>query len=171
MQRPRAPAPSRRITVIACLSLLLVTYALVGCVIPLSPADLERDENHFYPGRSKAQLYKATLTALQTTGFQVVVNDQGGGKLKTAPKVITATAYGNSYGAVATENAIAWSIDVMPAAGGAALRAEPRAYSGGQLIPPSSVNGDYLERLFGTLYGAVDENLPGGTPPPPPPPR
>ncbi len=171
MQRPTDPSACHVSAIRAWLLAILVAIATSSCVMPLSPADLARNENHYYPGRTRAQVYKAAVTALRTTGFQVVVNDEGAGKIKTAPKVITATAYGNSYGAVATENAIAWSIDMLTAPNGCAIHAEPRGYSGGQVLAPDSMNGDYLERLFGTLYGAIDENLPPpppGAPPPPP---
>jgi hypothetical protein len=144
------------------LAALVVSLALAGCAIPLSPADLERNENHFYPGRTKGQLFKATTTALKTLGFQIVVSDEAAGKIKTAPKLVTTTAYGSNYSAVATENSIGWNIDVGPAqnGGGAGMHAEPKGYSGGQVLQATDMNGAYLEKLFDTLYGEIDSNLP-----------
>ncbi len=135
--------------------------SLVGaCGLPLSPADLARDENHYIPARSRAQVYRATVTALRTLGYQIVVSDEASGKIKTAPKVVTATAYGNGYGAVATENAIGWIIDVTVVQGGALVHAEPRGYTGGQVVLASNMNGQYLEGLFGTLYQEIDTDVP-----------
>jgi hypothetical protein len=130
-------------------------------VIPLTPAELDRNENHSYPGRSRAQVYRATATALRSLGYEITLADDGAGRIKTAPKLITATAHGSGSGAVATENSVAWNIDVTSASGGAALRAEPRGYSGGQVVPPNQINGMYLKKLFATLYGEIDSDLPG----------
>jgi hypothetical protein len=149
---------------IARFSLLLVCVlgALIsaGCGMPMSPADLARNENHAYPGRSKAQVFHATVTALRSLGYEVIVNEPGTGLIKTAPKVMTAVAYGNAYGAVATENSIGWTIGVTPITGGVGLHADPRGYSGGQAVAADQMNGDYLERLFGTLFAEIDTNLP-----------
>jgi hypothetical protein len=142
---------------------VLAPISLPACGFPMSPADLARNENHAYPGRTQAQVFHATLTALKTQGYQIVVGEQGTGLIKTAPKVMMATAYGNSYSAVATENAVGWTIGVTAISGGVGLHADPRGYSGGQAVPPEQMNGDYLERLFNTLYGEIDSNLP---PPP-----
>ena len=144
---------------------LVATLTLAACGFPMSPADLARNENHAYPGRSQGQVFNATLTALKSQGYQIVVSEQGTGLIKTAPKVMTAVAYGNAYSAVATENAIGWTIGVTAISGGVGLHADPRGYSGGNAVPPEQMNGDYLERLFGTLYSEIDSNL---SPAPPP---
>jgi hypothetical protein len=144
------------------LGLWLAVASLSGCVMALSPVDLARVENHPYPGRSKAQVFRATVTALRSLGYELVVSDEGAGLIKTAPKVMTATAHGNAYGAVATENSVAWTIGVQPIAGGVGLHADPRGYSGGQAVPADQINGAFLERLFATLYAEIDTNLPPG---------
>jgi hypothetical protein len=128
--------------------------------MPLSPADLARNENHAYPGRSKAQVFHATVTALRSLGYEVIVNEPGTGLIKTAPKVMAAVAYGNAYGAVATENSVGWTIGVTPITGGVGLHADPRGYSGGQAVAADQMNGEYLERLFATLFAEIDTNLP-----------
>ena len=47
---------------------ILACFLLSGCVIPLTPAELDRNENHSSPGRSRAQVYRATATALHRSG-------------------------------------------------------------------------------------------------------
>jgi hypothetical protein len=145
---------SRAITV------ALLASAPLACGMPMTPADLALAENHAYPGRTKAQVFHATVTALRSQGYEIIVSDAGSGLIKTAPKVLTAVAYGNSYGAVATENAVGWTVGVTPIAGGVGLHADPRGYSGGQGVGPDQMNGAYLERLFNTLYAEIDANLP-----------
>ena len=141
---------------------LLAPFPL-ACVVPMSPADLAIAENHAYPGRTKAQVFHATVTALRSQGYEVIVSDAGTGLIKTAPKVLSAVAYGNSYGAVATENAVGWTVGVTPIPGGVGLHADPRGYSGGQGLGPDQMNGAYLERLFTTFYAEIDANLPPPT--------
>jgi hypothetical protein len=149
-----------RLRAFAAIGLLLASLGSASCAMPLSPADLARNENHAYPGRSKGQVFRATATALRSLGYQLVVSDEGSGLIKTAPKVMTAVAYGNAYGAVATENSIGWTIGVTPIEGGVGLHADPRGYSGGQAVAADQMNGAYMEKLFGTLYGEIDTNLP-----------
>jgi hypothetical protein len=145
---------------LAGIGLLVASLVSADCGMPLSPADLARNENHAYPGRSKVQVFRATSTALRSLGYQLVVSDEGAGLIKTAPKVMTAVAYGNGYAAVATENSIGWTIGVTPIEGGVGLHADPRGYSGGQAVPADQMNGAYMEKLFGTLFGEIDSNLP-----------
>ncbi len=142
------------------LVLACAVTTIPGCVMALSPADLARAENHAYPGRTKAQVYGATVTALRSLGYEIVVADAGAGLIKTSPKLVTATAQANSYGAVATENSVAWTIGVTPIPGGVGLHADPRGYSGGQTVPADQISGYYLQRLFDTLYTEIDSNLP-----------
>jgi hypothetical protein len=144
------------------LAVVLACVALSGCAVPLTAAELNQAENHAYPGHSRGQVYKATTTALRSLGYEITMNDEGAGRIKTAPKLLSATAHGNSSVAVAQENTVAWNIDVTSAAGGAALHAEPRGYSGGRTVPASQFNGQYFKGLFATLYGEIDSDLPGG---------
>jgi hypothetical protein len=143
------------------LAALASSALLTGCGFPMSPADLARYENHPYPGRTKAQVYQATITAFRAQGFEIIAQDPGSGLIKTGPKVLTATAYGNGYGsAVATENAIGWTVGITPIPGGVGLHADPRGYTGGQSLNADQMNGAYLGRLFDTLYEEIDTNLP-----------
>ncbi len=159
--RARRVRASVRVT-LATLLLSLAFALSAGACLPLSPADLARAENHAYPGRTKAQAFRATATALRSLGFEIVVADEGAGLLKTAPKVMSATAYGSQYSAVATENSVAWTIGIQSIPGGAGLHADPRGYSGGQLVPADQINGPFLQSLFNTLYAEIDTNLPPG---------
>ncbi len=121
--------------------------------------EMKEAGTHPYPDHGRAQIFHATVTALRTLGYQVVVADSGNGKIKTAPKLVTAVAHGNAYSAVATENSVAWNVHIVPSSKGAVLHAEPRGYSGGQAVDPTRMNASYMERLFATLYQEIDNNL------------
>jgi len=150
----------RRSFVVACRFALVAALSVVAACA-LSPEELARVENHPYAGHTKAQVFAATVTALRSLGYEIVVADPGNGLIKSAPKVVTATAYATSnYTAVAVENSIAWTIGVQSIPGGAGLHADPRGYSGGQVIPVDRMNGAYLTRLFESLYTEIDGNLP-----------
>lgn len=131
-----------------------------GCGRVMTPAELARHESRAFPGRSKDQVFRATIVALRSEGYEIVSADPGEGRVKTAPKVIGAQAAGGKYTAVATSTSFAWTVDVRSDAAGAAMHAEPRGYSGAQLVPADAMNADWLEKAFAQLYREIDENLP-----------
>lgn len=135
---------------------------LAGCGMPMSPAQLAQHEAHPYPGRSKGQVFSAATTALRSLGYEIVTSNAATGRIKTAPKLVTVTAYGSSSTAVASGNSLAWTLEVSSGDDGALLHAEPRGYSAGQIVDASRINGSFLERSFATLYGEIDDDLPGG---------
>jgi hypothetical protein len=144
---------------------LLACAFLVGaCAEPMSPADLAKNEVHPYPGRTKAEVFKASVAALKTLGYEVVTTDAASGRIKTSPKLVTVTAYGNGTTAVASANSVAWTLEVSDVSGGASVNAEPRGYSAGQAVGPERMNAAFLERTFATLYSEIDDNLPLGKP-------
>ena len=69
---------TRRYFFVGVLSLFCV--ALSACATPLSPADLEHNETHETPGHNKSQAHRATVTALRTLGYEVVVSERSGGE-------------------------------------------------------------------------------------------
>jgi hypothetical protein len=127
----------------------------------MTPAELAQHESHPYPGHSKSQVFSAATSALRSLGYEIVTSDAASGRIKTAPKLVTVTAYGSSSTAVASGNSLAWTLDVSSGDDGAMLHAEPRGYSAGQLVEASRMNGSFLERSFETLYGEIDEDMPG----------
>ena len=127
----------------------------------MSPAQLEQHEAHAYPGHTKAQVFSAATSALRSLGYEIVTSDAATGRIKTAPKLVTVTAYGSSSTAVASDNSLAWTLEVSSGADGALLHAEPRGYTAGNLVDASRMNGSFLERSFATLYGEIDDDMPG----------
>jgi hypothetical protein len=134
---------------------------LVACGMPMSPAQLAQHEEHPYPGHTKAQVFSAATSALRSLGYEIVTSDAASGRIKTAPKLMTVTAYAGSSTAVASDNSLAWTLEVSSGDDGALLHAEPRGYSAGQLVDASRMNGSFLERSFATLYGEIDDDMPG----------
>jgi hypothetical protein len=134
----------------------------VGCGRPVTADELDRLEARSYQGRSRGEVLKATVTALRSLGYEVVSVDQAAGRVKTAPKIVVVhAARTSSSTAIASGDAVAWTIDVSGAKGGAQLHAEPRLYSGGQNVETTRLNETYAQRLFTTLYGEIDSSLPG----------
>ena len=41
------------------------------------------------------------------------------------------------------------------------MQARPRGYEGGQAIPLSKMNADYIKRTYDTLFSEIQSNLPG----------
>ena len=134
---------------------------LVACGMPMSPAQLAQHETHPYPGRTKSQVFTAATSALRSLGYEIVTSDAASGRIKTAPKLVTVTAYGSSSTAVASDNSLAWTLEVSGDGDGAMLHAEPRGYTAGNLVEASRMNGSFLERSFATLYGEIEDDMPG----------
>jgi hypothetical protein len=145
--------------------LALAFVALVsaaGCGRPVTADELDRLEARSYQGRSRGEVLRATVTALRSLGYEVVSVDQTAGRVKTAPKLVVVHAARTSSGAaIASGDAVAWTIDVSAARGAAQLHAEPRLYSAGQNVEATRLNEAYAQRLFATLYGEIESSLPG----------
>ncbi len=125
----------------------------------LSPLQVERYENRVYPGCSSAAVYKAAAAALREAGYLIAASNEAEGSLRTAPQEeLNATAE-EGFRAVANKNATAWSIHVTPVPGGVALRAEPRAYTDGQLLHPTDLSAPFVQQMFSELYGRLDAQL------------
>jgi hypothetical protein len=145
---------------VAGLVLFAVLFA-AGCTV--TPAQLATFETHDYAGRSQRQVYGAVVTSLKSLGYEVVLADKSAFRVKTAPKEVMVHASGGYGTATATSDSVAWTIDVTSTASGASLHAEPRLYSAGQSIEALRLNASFADRLFNTLYGEIDSNLPKGT--------
>ena len=86
------------------LALGLAVMMMVACGMPMTPTDLARYENRPYPGRTKAQVYTATVTALRAMGFQIIASDAATGVVKTggAPVSVVPGAEWDTSGCVST---------------------------------------------------------------------
>jgi hypothetical protein len=147
-----------RFAILALGSLLLG----IGCRI-VTPQELANFESHPYPGHSQAEVYGATVTALKSIGYEIVLADKGSFRIKTAPKVVMVHAAATSSStAVALNDTVGWNIDVLSSSDGAILHAEPRLYRGGNAVEPSTILYDFADNLFRTLYAEIDSDMPAG---------
>jgi hypothetical protein len=155
----RAPVAAR-----AVLLALVVVAALLAtaCAPALTPADIEQYGTRTYPGTSRAQVFRGSVAALRTLGYDTAVVDEGAGRIKSAPKLLVVHASGTRYSARATGSSLAWDIDVVAAGAGTVVRARPRGYEGGQSVPASRMNGEYIKRTYETLFAEIESNLPAG---------
>ena len=139
---------------------LLAIGATAGCRI-VTPQELVNFETHAYPGRSQADVFAASVTALKSIGYEVVLADKSAYRIKTAPKTVMVHAAATSSStAMATSDTVAWNIDVLGASDGASMHAEPRLYRGGASVDSSTLNYDFADNMFRTLYGEIDSDLP-----------
>jgi hypothetical protein len=143
-------------------ALFVVAATTTGCARPLTEADIEEHGTKSFPGRSPAQVVRASTIALKTLGYEVVVADAASGRIKTAPKLMQVYAVGSHYSATAVANSLAWTIDITAGRGGAVAHAHPRAYANGALQDDSMMNAEYMEKAFADLFREIESNLPGG---------
>jgi hypothetical protein len=136
--------------------------SLVGCPRAITPAEIDRNGTKTYYGRDAGQVVHATVSALKTLGYEVVVADVAGGKVKTAPKLVQVTAVGNAYSATALQDSLAWSIEFVKASDGTVVRLHPRFFRNGQPIDESMINADPMNKAFADLFREIDDNLPAG---------
>ena len=157
----------RRGLVSAVLSAAMLCGAattLVGCPRAITPAEIDHNGTKTFYGRDAGQVVRATVAALRTLGYDVTVADVGSGKVKTAPKLVVVHAVGNSYGATALRDELAWSIDFVRASDGTVVRLTPRFFRNGQPLDNSQISADPLNKAFADLFREIDSNLPGGAP-------
>jgi hypothetical protein len=143
------------------------SLAMLGCRL-VTPQELVNFETHVYPGHTQAQVFDATVLALKSIGFDVVVADKAAFRIKTAPKVVVVHAAATSSStAVASSDTVAWNIDVLSASDGASMHAEPRLYRAGSSVDTSTLLYDFADNMFRTLYSEIDSDLPppGQAPP------
>jgi hypothetical protein len=142
---------------------IVVAVGLLGCTPHrlVSAADLQRYGTRPFK-EPKAEVVRATATALRTLGYEVTVADEATGKVKTSPKVVVIGAVRTStYTAVGYQNAIAWTIDVTPGSDGSTLvRATPRAYLNGQEDTRDRWDADYMEQSIDTVFREIASDLP-----------
>jgi hypothetical protein len=140
----------------------IAATTLAACMRTITPDEIEQHGTKPYPGKSQAQVMKASVVALKTLGFEVVVADAASGKVKTAPKTIQVSAVGGAYSATAIEDALSWTLDVDAASNGSVIHAHPRSYRNGQPLDERNLGYNYMNRAFTDLFKEIDDNLPGG---------
>jgi hypothetical protein len=148
----------RSLLALGSIALLLGMTFLAGCGRTITPDQLKALAKRSYAGRKRDELMKASVTALKTLGYEVVVEDAETGVVKTAPKPLVAMASGNATSAVAVTNDLAWTIEVTEAAESANVQATPRASQGGQSYD-GPYDADYMERAVADLFKEIESNL------------
>jgi hypothetical protein len=153
------PVMRRRwLLALGSLGLLAGSALLAGCGRTITPDQVKALAKRSYPGRDRGELVKASVTALKTLGFEVVVEDAESGIVKTAPKPLVATASGTATTAIAVTNDLAWTIEVATASEGVDVQAIPRASSGGQSYD-GPYDADYMEKVIVDLFLEIESNL------------
>lgn len=140
------------------IALLAGATLLAGCGRTITPDQVKALAKRSYAGRKRDELVKASVTALKTLGFEVVVEDTETGTVKTAPKALVATASGTATTAIAVTNDLAWTIEVTNAGDGVDVQATPRASQGGQTYD-GPYDADYMERVVADLFKEIESNL------------
>jgi hypothetical protein len=148
----------RLLLALGSMTLILGGAFLAGCGRTITPDQLKAISKRSYPGRTSDDLRKASVTALKTLGFDVVVDDAESGVIKTAPKPLVATASGTATSAIAVTNDLAWTIEVTKAGEGVDVQATPRASQGGQTYD-GPYDADYMERAVADLFKEIESNL------------
>lgn len=139
-----------------------LVLALTACAPALTPADIDQYGTRTYAATSRAQAFRAAVSALRSLGYETAVVDESAGRIKTTPKLLVVHASGNQYGARATGSSLAWDVDVTASSATAVVSARPRGYEGGQSIPISRMNAEYIKRTYETLFTELESNLPAG---------
>jgi hypothetical protein len=139
------------------LVLLCCTLAPIGgCAIRrvATTAELDQLGTRKYTNHGREEVIKATVTALRIQGYEVVTTDP---RIRTAPRDVATTAFGNAHSAQSFTEAVAWDIDVEGDTSSATLHAVPRATLNGQ--PMEELYYEWAERTFRELLREIDQNL------------
>jgi hypothetical protein len=124
-----------------------------------TPAELEQLGTKTYPGYSKDDVQKATMTALKVQGYEVVTTEP---RIRTSPKLVHvsgSSSYSETSGSHQSfAESVAWDIDVNEGQQGASVHAVPRASVNG--MPMEQMYYDYAARTFGELMKEIDASLP-----------
>jgi len=148
----------RPLLVFGSIALLTGGTLLGGCARTITPDQVKALAKRSYAGRNREELMKASVTALKTLGFEVVVEDAESGIVKTAPKPLVATASGTATSAIAVTNDLAWTIEVAKAGEGVDVEATPRASSGGASYD-GPYDAEYMEKSISDLFKEIESNL------------
>jgi hypothetical protein len=128
----------------------------VACARTLTPEQVSELGKKSYPTHAPEAVMKASVTALRTLGFEIVVAE--GGQVKTAPKPVMVTASGGGGVAYAASNDIAWTLTIEPAGDGSSVHAVPRMITGGTSYD-GPVDAAYMEKAVADLFKEIESNL------------
>jgi hypothetical protein len=137
-------------------------------VAPILPADAVRMCTRAYKAPCPTVL-NATVVALKALGFEIVLADTAGGRVKTAPKVMNSFAESRIDGprhnptahvSQVTE-ALAWSLEAVPSGDGCRLVGRPRAFENGTQSV-AAFSPMFLIGASGSLFREIESELRGG---------
>ena len=141
---------------------LAAAFAAVSCAhyTPYTAQQLIDRGTHCIAGVSAAQALDGSATALTTLGYTVTLKNAEQGVVKTAPKTIMVSATGVGNSANATDDGIAWSIQIETAGGDVVLHAVPRAFRNGSEIHDEGIwVAEVMDSKFQDLWNEIDSTL------------
>lgn len=146
--------------------LICTTLLLSGCAFGshLTRQDIEQHGTRAFQV-SNEELFAATLAGLRSSGFDIAVERQEKGLIKTDRRVIgvvSSAAGGNGY-ATAQSTTNSWQIvaSVSSGSGGRAVVAlEPRLFTGEQEISKQAVwDRAFMQQKWSELFREIEDAL------------
>lgn len=148
MRRPISPAAGLVVLAIAA------GIAAQGCATKMmTPAQVAANGARPYRAHDPKALVRASAAALESLGFEVVVEDAGTGKVVTRARTVVIKEH--------APIAVAWSVAVEQTASGAMVRAQPQYLKSG--APLASLDAPYVQASLTELFEEIDASLPGAT--------
>jgi len=160
MKLPNSFTPFAHRLLALALGIALSACATGPHVHPLTEAQLAERGTHRYPSADVGTVTNACARALAALGYDVVTRDEQQGVVKTAPKTFEVRVVGNGYYAQASEDGLAWNVQVEGSASGAVLHATPRAFRNGSEIRRRDVwVAEAIDDKFADLWSEMDGAL------------
>ncbi|MDB4937285.1 MAG: hypothetical protein JWP87_4257 [Labilithrix sp.] len=146
--------PSTAVALAALLVLAGVGAGATGCASTMmTPAQMAASGARPYEAHDAAALVRASATALETLGFEVVVEDAAAGKVVTKPRTVVIKEH--------APIAIAWSVEVEKTASGPVVHAQPQYSKSG--APVAALDAPYVKASMSELFDEIDASLPAAT--------
>ncbi len=99
------------------------------------------------------ELVRASAAALESLGFEVVVEDAATGKVVTRPRTVVIKEH--------APIAVAWSVAVEQTATGSVIHAQPQYLKSGS--PIAALDAPYVRASLTELFDEIDASLPSAT--------
>lgn len=148
MRRPLSPAAGLVVLVIAA------GVAAQGCATTMmTPAQVAANGARPYRAHAPKALVRASAAALESLGFEVVVEDADTGKVVTKPRTVVIKEH--------APIAVTWSVAVEQTTSGAIVRAQPQYLKSGN--PLASLDAPYVQASLTELFQEIDASLPSAT--------
>jgi len=125
-----------------------------GCSTKMmTPAQVAAHGARPYGAHDPKALVRASAAALESLGFEVVVEDAAAGKVVTKPRTVVIKEH--------APIAVAWSVAVEQTAAGPIVHAQPQYLKSGS--PLASLDAPYVQASLAELFDEINASLPGAT--------